>query len=191
MFVLFVCMKRRDKRILVFDLEANQPSGKIIEIGWVVGSLISGEILSRGSCFVNPNEDISEYITELTGITNEDVSLGVSLVEAFLEMNKDIVKYKLDKNLYQWGGYDLLELKKQLASSSDLEALKLNRYTATDVHSIYRLASVFAGRSHRGGLSKAVKKVGLQFVGKAHRGLVDAENTFNLLIRVLEELRSV
>lgn len=40
------------------DLELNQPSGKIIQIGACKGNIETGEVISSFSCFVDPQEPL-------------------------------------------------------------------------------------------------------------------------------------
>ena len=70
------------------DLEMNQPSKKIIQIGACVGNISTGQIFEKLSVFVNPQERISSYITNLTKITQEDVDCGFTLEEAYRKLQK-------------------------------------------------------------------------------------------------------
>ena len=57
-------------KLTSLDLELNQPSGKIIQIGAVVGDTETGEITQRLRIYVNPGEPIAPFITELCAIAN-------------------------------------------------------------------------------------------------------------------------
>ncbi len=66
---------RVDDNLVIFDLETTGLSSatcEIIEIGAV--KVANGEIVDRYSTFVKPESKISEEITKLTSITNDDVS---------------------------------------------------------------------------------------------------------------------
>src|ERR1035437_5490268 len=111
----------KDKKVInpihVFtslDLEMNQPSGSIIQIGAVVGNIVTGEILEKLCVNVKIDEEISPFITELTGITQEDVNNGISLLEAYNLLAVLHLKYKSFCNAITWGGGDTQELFKQL-----------------------------------------------------------------------------
>jgi hypothetical protein len=55
------------KELLVsMDLELNQPSRRIIQIGAVTGNIRTGEIVSRFDSKVSPNEELSPAIVRLT-----------------------------------------------------------------------------------------------------------------------------
>ena len=76
-------------KLTCLDLELNQPSGKIVQIGAVIGDTQTGAIIDRIRIYVNPGEPIAEFITELCGITQQQIDAeGVSLEEAYLQLKK-------------------------------------------------------------------------------------------------------
>ncbi len=84
-----------DSNYVVFDVETTGFSAnfnKLIEIGAV--KVHNGQIVDKFQRFVKIDIDVPEIITELTGITNEDLENGVELKEAlieFYEWSKDHV----------------------------------------------------------------------------------------------------
>lgn len=62
-------------KFVVIDLETTGHSAankdKIIEIGMVI--IKDNEIVDKRNALLNPNKKIPPFITNLTGITNEDV----------------------------------------------------------------------------------------------------------------------
>ena len=65
------------KELLVsLDLELNQPSRRIIQIGAVIGNIRTGEIVSRFDSKVSPDEELSPAIAKLTKIKQEEVDFG-------------------------------------------------------------------------------------------------------------------
>jgi len=52
-------------KLTSLDLEMNQPSGKIIQIGAVVGDTATGEVSHRLRIYVNPGESVAQMITDL------------------------------------------------------------------------------------------------------------------------------
>jgi len=61
---------------ICFDLELNQPSEKIIQLGAIAGNIQTGEILESLSAYINPGEPLDPKIITLTGITVRWASSG-------------------------------------------------------------------------------------------------------------------
>ncbi len=70
------------KELLVsLDLELNQPSRRIIQIGAVIGNIRTGEFVSRFASKVSPDEELSPAIAKLAKIKQQEVaSDGCSVV---------------------------------------------------------------------------------------------------------------
>ncbi len=84
-----------DVKYCVFDVETTGLSAnfnKLIEIGAVM--MHNNEIIDEFQCFIKIDEPLSEFTTQLTGITDKDLSEGLELKEALLqfkEWSKDSV----------------------------------------------------------------------------------------------------
>src|ERR1044072_6496538 len=89
--------------VLVIDCEYNQPSGKTIQIGAAVFKATKGELVESISLYVNPGEPITPFITELTGITDDDVKNGLSIAEAYQTVKDLHAKHKCFMNPIVWG----------------------------------------------------------------------------------------
>jgi len=164
------------------DLEMNQPSGKIIQIGIAIGSYLNDDPIESISIIVNPNEILDPYIIGLTGITQEQVDKGVSLISAYNEM----LAYLRDKNLFinpvTWGGGDSIQLKEELMKTYpelDMVDWPFGRRWI-DAKTEYVGFRVANGLQPTGGLSKAMTKVGLNFKGRKHNAKDDAINTLRM-----------
>lgn len=178
------------------DLEMNQPSGKIIQIGAVVGNIKTGEILDSLSVIVNPHEqlgtcnDIETTITELTGITQEQVDAGVELEEAYLVLRDFHKKHGSFINPITWGGGDAEEVRQQLESEFSAEGKELPAWCFgrrwIDAKTLFVSWRFAHGQPIKSGLAKAMLKVGLRFQGRKHNALDDAKNTFIMYKRLLE-----
>lgn len=115
-------MNATDPCLLAFDTEttgltlhpnaARHKQPRIIEFGAMIVSLRSGEVLAEVSELINPGEPVSEEITKITGITNEQLkgkptfrAVLPRLREAFarctamvahnLPFDRDIMRYEL------------------------------------------------------------------------------------------------
>jgi inhibitor of KinA sporulation pathway (predicted exonuclease) len=183
-------------KFLSLDLEMNQPSGSIIQIGAVVGDIETKKILEKLSVVVNPKEQISNYIINLTGITQEQVDNGVDLYTAYLRLIDLIARHRTFVNPITWGGGDSEELKKQVYSYcienniTQPESWCFGRRWI-DVKTIF-VSLRFANRQQiQGGLARSMIKLGLKFNGRKHNAADDAENTFHMYCAILEKLKHV
>lgn len=181
------------------DLEMNQPSRKIIQIGAVVDNINTGEILERFSVFVNPKEKIAESITKLTKITQEDVDGGLTLQEAYSQLRDLHEKHSSFINPITWGGNDGQELLNQVYPRKNwLQNLFDGKpiigwcfgRRCLDAKTLFVSWRVANGRPIQGGLAKSLLKVGLRFNGQKHNAKDDAENTFHMYCKLLNLLKA-
>lgn len=179
-------------KVLVLDLEMNQPSKKIIEIGAVVAHSGGGEIIDTLNIRVNPTEYIAPFITELTGITQQDADSGKSLTDAYLELRQMAKKHRCHKQVLVWGRGDLELLQKQLNDIGGIKNIDNwwfpgNRYT--DVKTIFQFFCLAKGKTMKGGLQTACGRLGIDFEGQPHRAADDALNTFRVFYHLLKQIR--
>lgn len=169
-------------KILVLDLELNQPSQSIIQVGAVVGNLKSGEILDELNVFVSlpDGEELNPKITALTGITQEILdSQGVSLLQAYRHLAEAHQRRQCLTNPMTWGGADTYLLQTQL-SLSPCPPPWVFGYRHMDLKTIYQFLRLISGQGAKGGLERACRSQGLLFDGTPHDALCDARNTFRL-----------
>ena len=171
--------------ILSLDCEYNQPSQKTIQIGAAVFKTETGEMLDSMEVYVNPYESIQPFITELTGITDEDVVTGMDIKDAFNQLRDFHAKHRCFMNILCWGSgvrNDADVIYKE-ADPRDEEGNRLPNFMGfrvIDAKTIYQSVQIFHGGTLRGGLESACKKVGIDFVGDAHRARNDAINTYRI-----------
>jgi len=171
------------------DLEMNDsPNRTIIQIGAVVGNIHTGEILDKLSVYINPEEFISEYITNLTGIKQYDVDGGCSLQEGYEQLAAMHRRYDSFCNNLEWGCGDHLALRGQLDinDGNDLGSWCFGRRWI-DVKALY-VSWRFANKeNHQGGLKSSCRKAGVKFEGPAHDAALDALNTFRIFCGLLSK----
>lgn len=173
--------------LMALDLELNQPSRKIIEIGVCFFNLESGEVLEKCSWYINPNEPINPYITDLTTITDEDViKEGITLLEAYNELVAKYKKHNCFGNMLTWGGGDSEELKQELSQYGNIQWEFGRRWF--DVKTLYQAFCMREGHKIQAGLAKALTRVGLQFKGTKHRAIDDAFNTYRMFSKLIKLL---
>lgn len=161
------------------DLEMNQPSGKIIQIGACICSFNTGLIVDELRIFVNPNEELNPQISTLTGITDQQLKRGVSLFEAYEKLANLLQKYQCFPSPLIWGGNDNLVLKTEL-DKANVSYTWIFGHEAIDVKAIYFAHTIKSGTPFYSGLEKIMKKLNLEFDGRSHDALYDAKNTFLL-----------
>jgi inhibitor of KinA sporulation pathway (predicted exonuclease) len=165
---------------LSLDLEFNQPSRKIIQVGVCVGDFERGLIVSEERIYVNPNEIVSPYITTLTGIKQEQVNKGLTLAEAFEKVVRLHSKYNCFVNPLTWGGDDTQELKTQLEQAGLPQPNWPFGFRSIDVKTLYFGYALARKITLQSGLENSMRRVGLTFYGRKHDALDDAKNTFIL-----------
>ena len=181
---------------IALDLEFNQPSQKIIQIGAVVGD-IDGNILEKLDILIDPNEVINPYIVDLCGITDEDIEQhGVSLEEGYDKVQQLHAKYQCIRNPIVWGGGDSASLRNELEKQGHSFS---NGYGDTsnsppfcfgfrwiDVKTLYQVHRIRNKLPLQGGLAKSMTKMGMKFEGTKHNATDDALNTFRMFLKLLE-----
>lgn len=164
-------------KLLVLDLEMNQPSGKIIQVGACIFRKKDGAIIDKFMIYVNPNEKLNEEIVKLTGITQDKVETeGCTCKEAYLKLKKFVRKHKVLKTTLVWGS-GLYNDVSRLYREADPEEPNFMGHRIWDVKTLYQMYQFENGLSTKGGLAKAVGDLGLTFEGKNHDALSDAINT--------------
>jgi inhibitor of KinA sporulation pathway (predicted exonuclease) len=172
---------------LIVDLEATcsddgavpRPEMEIIEIGAVVQSSRTFEIESEFQTFVRPvrHPDLTDFCTELTGITQEDVAAAPPFREA-LEALKQWM-YAFDDALFcSWGDYDRNQF---------LQDCAYHRLAYPFRSGHLNLKAEFTrtlGRKKKLGIADAVRHLGMEFQGSHHRGLDDARSIARIVRRV-------
>lgn len=176
--------------LVSIDLEMNNPTNdsKIIQLGYAIANVKNQKILLSRSIFINPNEDLTPFIIELTGITQEQVNNGCTLTEAYNIMCADIEKYQVNKHAVQWGT-DHFELRNQLQ-------LKWEDYIfrrrAHDIKSFYQLYAISQPNGTAvSGLSNSMKKLGLAFNGNQHDAMNDALNTLTVMFHLQNKFKAM
>ncbi|XP_035195178.1 ERI1 exoribonuclease 2 [Oxyura jamaicensis] len=202
-----VAAEQRFGHLVVVDLEATcwrgerRHSPEIIEFPAVLLNTATGKIEAEFHTYVQPQEHpvLSEFCTELTGITQKQVDEGVPLNICLSQFLKWIQKIQQEKKIVfssdipsnstsgakpctfvTWTDWDLgvclqYECKRKQLRKPDI----LNSWI--DLKATYK---AFYNRKPKG-LNGALQDLGLTFAGREHSGLDDSRNTARLAWRMI------
>ena len=190
-------------RFISIDLENNQPSGSIIQLGAVAWDTDLDTAISTFNIFVEPPEEevnwdhllnIGETLEALLGPTfkSEWEKRKVSREEGLKQFWEWVDTVKCGKKVVQWGRGDMEQILKESKLSkvrypSHLRVLNLKTTYQFLFQPALRYTKVF-------GLGGAVRSVGLTFEGDPHNALADSLNTarvYAVLYKKLEKYRSI
>lgn len=163
---------------IVVDIEASCWKGwekrdlmETIEIGAVK---LGPDFEKRGefTIFIQPVriERLSDFCTELTSITQQDVDQADRFPAAF-EQFLGWIGAEEPFCWYSWGNYDYKQLFKDIAYHQVPYPAGMEAHT--------NLKGLFAAKNRldkQVGLHRALKMKALPFEGRAHRGIDDARN---------------
>ncbi|MFI5547870.1 exonuclease domain-containing protein [Streptomyces sp. NPDC051815] len=180
-------MRQEPVLLNVIDVEATcwdgqPPPGsvhEIIEIGLTVVDLSAGSRVSRNRLLVRPvRSTVSDFCTELTGLTQAEVEGGVPFAEACRIL---VEEYGAGERPWaSWGDYDRLQFARQ--SRADGVAYPFGHPTER-THT--NAKAVFAGAHglrRKPGMSQALRLAGLPLEGRHHSGEDDAWNIAALVL---------
>lgn len=192
--------------MMAIDLELNQPSNRIIEIGYAVGDVLTHEIHQKGSFFVDPGEPLKRRdedpcdIVELCNIWREldgpapkrvrVIPANASLIQAYNELRNVHEAFQCQPNPITWGGGDSQELRTELKWSGEEFGWVFGRRWI-DVKTLALELLRAKGQNPSGGLSKTMTKFGLQFQGRKHQADDDALNTLELFFKINRLLNQI
>ena len=167
--------------LLIIDLENTcmpeheRPAdyhGQIIEIGaaWVTSA---GAVLDTFETLVQAENPVTEFCTELLGITQADVDGGLPFPEAMKALAEFAAKHP-DKTWASWGAADLNSLNHDCAHHGLESPLK------NWEHRNLKKEWAKARRIKRVGMKKALEIAGIELEGPHHRALADVLNIAKL-----------
>lgn len=171
------------RRLICYDLEMccwsrkegkGSTTGEIIEIGVAAVNLQDGVITDRSQYYVRPEkDDISEYCTNLTGITQKLLDKqGVPLADAINSMRG---KYGHHSVYGAWGRDDRV-----LQAECEDKGIDMPFYEHLNLSTLFRLQNRM--RRKRFGMRKSMEMAGLDFDGTQHSGFDDAYNLARLTL---------
>lgn len=175
---------------LALDLELNQPSNKIIQVGVAIGGqLQSAEEFVVRQWLIDPLEPISPQIVALTGITDQDIATkAVPWAQVASELGALITEHRPFVNPVLWGAADSIELKASFQARGIEFPFMGRRWL--DTKTWHQLIALAKDKNPAGGLRSVMNQYGLRFVGAPHRADADALNTLLLFFHILSRQRT-
>jgi inhibitor of KinA sporulation pathway (predicted exonuclease) len=183
----------RDTNYFSLDLELNnkqdETTPRIIQVGVAWGSPIRPEEIETHSWYLDPEENITPFITQLTGITDEIIQeQSVDHKTVAQELGAIITENQCFCNCVVWGGNnkfsDATELKDEF-TQREIDFPYFGR-RVIDIKTLYVFNQMVRGKSPSGGLRKSMISYGLDFIGQSHRADVDALNTLRFFFHFLQ-----
>ncbi|MFF5727872.1 exonuclease domain-containing protein [[Kitasatospora] papulosa] len=180
-------MRHGPSLLNVIDVEATcwdgqPPPGsvnEIIEIGLTVVDLSAGRRSSRHRVLVRPvRSAVSDFCTELTGLTEAEVDRGVTFAEACRIL---VEEYGARERPWaSWGDYDRRQFARQSRAGGVAYPFG---FPAERMHTNAKAVFTEAyGLRRKPGMDQALRIAGLPLEGRHHRGEDDAWNIAALVL---------
>jgi inhibitor of KinA sporulation pathway (predicted exonuclease) len=184
-------MAKKLDQILVIDVEAtcwegSPPPGQeseIIEIGICTLDVASGDRLDKQDILIRPERStVSEFCTQLTTLTQEQLDQGITLQLACNILQK---QYASKQRVWaSYGDYDRRQFEKQC------QAFGVN-YPFGPTHiNVKNLFAIAQGLADEVGMARTLELMRLPLTGVHHRAGDDAWNIAGILSKLLLQLRS-
>ena len=183
-------IKTKYDQIIVIDIESTCwqkriPRGQrteIIEIGITPIDTKTGNLLETRDIIVKPSHSkISEYCTNLTTLTQEQVDLGISFKDACSILTEE---YMTRERVWaSYGNYDINQFELQC------ERENVN-YPFSGYHiNVKMLFAVVHALPSQISMSEALKKLEVPLEGTHHRGNDDSHNIAKILTGLIYKNR--
>lgn len=178
------------------DLELNNlqngTTPRIIQIGIAISSPLNQSEIKTYSWYLDPEEKISPFIENLTGIDDKLIKeKSVSHETVAKELGEILTENKCFANPIVWGGggegNDASELKAEFRERN-IDFPFFGR-RVVDVKGIYVFNQIVNGKSPSGGLRKSMGSYDLPFDGTPHDAKYDALNTLRFFFYLLNRQR--
>lgn len=172
------------KYYLIVDLECTccnddsfpRNERETIEIGAVMVDASTFEQVDKWMTFIKPvrHTKLTDFCTQLTSITQEDVDGAPLFLEAIQEFQKWINQYP-NFVFCSWGDFDKRQLRNEGASHG------INNPAGSTHVNLKKEFSKKQNLPRKYGMEGAVKLIGGKLEGTHHRGIDDACNMVQLL----------
>ena len=175
------------QNFIALDLELNQPSNKVIQVGVAIGCVDQNPkdyIVKKW--YINPQESIDKFIVVLTGITDSDIKSNCVGHETIArELNELIKEHQPWLNPVVWGYDDAGALRREFEKHS----VEFKHFGGRwiDVKTIHNFMMFSKNESPKGSLKEAMARYECWFEGQEHRADVDAQNTLKFWFDLIKK----
>lgn len=179
-------MIMRYDKIIVIDVESTcwnantskEQLNEIIEIGICPIETKSGKVLGSKSIIIKPTySTVSEFCTNLTTLTQEDVDKGISFSDAC-----SVLINEYDTKKYAWASFGYYDMN-QFEIQCERENVEYPfSYSHINVKILFALVNSL---KRQVGMTDALKILKIPLKGIHHRGGDDAQNIAQILSRIL------
>ena len=179
-------MAKQLDKIVIVDIESTCWDGpipenqfsEIIEIGVCLLDVNSGEIEKNEGILIKPKDsEVSDFCTQLTTITPEMTTAGISFEAACARLENEFLSKK--RIWASYGAYDINMFQKQCARTAV-------KYPFGEWHiNVKTLVSLKLKLQKEIGMSGALGILEIPLEGTHHRGVDDAKNIAKLMSWVL------
>lgn len=178
------------RHLVALDLEFNLPSRRIVQVGAVVGDLVSGDVVAEFSSLVQTFEKLSFRVKWLTGLSASNLRQAKGLDEVYLDFTKWLKPWSKTRvqPALTWGADDSEIFRVQVGIRSSEWDFGRRSIDAKAVYVTWRLAQ--NGVMPRMDLARSMKNLGLKFEGRPHDAKVDAKNTFRIFYALLAQFKN-
>ena len=169
--------------------ENSAHTGKIIQVGLAIGNLEQNiKEYELFDWYVDPNEKIYPRITELTGITNQDIQEKSTHIEdIYNKIYEKIYHYNCYPNPVVWGAGDSSLLKQTFLDQ--LGYCKMFGHRDIDVKTLHTFFQLSKEKPTSSSLKSALSNIKIKFEGEPHRAHHDAANTLFLFSELVKRQR--
>lgn len=186
-------------KFISIDLESNQPSGTIIQIGAAAFDTDARDpLMAKFVCYVNPDEEINwdqplnngMTLGELLPFTQKEITeQGIAPDVAFTQFWQWVIDINCGRKFIQWGRHDMEALVGQSKAAGVFYPQRIKDFNLKKTYQfLYQPANKLAQKY---GLSGALKSCNIGFEGTAHDAYVDAYNTGVLMLHIYRDLENM
>jgi inhibitor of KinA sporulation pathway (predicted exonuclease) len=183
-------LAKKPDKIIVIDIESTcwegaPPAGEeseIIEIGICAIDVASGQRIQKESILVKPERSrVSEFCTQLTTLTQQQVDKGIPFARACSILTKQHLSK--DRVWASYGDYDRRQFERQCQS-------RKVSYPFGSTHiNVKNLFAITHALPHEVGMVEALELLDISLEGTHHRGGDDAWNIAGILSELLLRAR--